>query len=427
MNRLIGILVAAVVIIQPFVTQATAQNGNGKTRKISVKEYRDKMKAGWQGKDIGVDWGAPTEFKFNTSMVPDDKIPQFNPKMVDGGFNQDDLYVQMSFLRALDLHGINLTVKQAAIESAIASCGYKCWHANREGFIMVSRGGQLPPAAGHHGHMLDIDYQIDADFSGLVAPGQPNMAISLGEMFGGMINYSDGLYAGQFVGGMYTEAFFEKDVAKIIEAGLKCIPAESDCAQCISDCIKWAKENPKDYAKTWQALTDKWGAKMWEGGGRQKKCSPEIYAPFNLGVVVLGLIYGNGNPEETIKYAIKGGIDSDCNPATAAGVLFTSIGFSKLPEKFQKEPDQNKTYTGSDYTFPKLIDLCEKIARQAVVKSGGKIEKGADGDVFVIPLQAPKPSALMKPTDPKPKGETLTDAEKQQIKDGQQNYPWRRK
>ena len=37
----------------------------------------------------------------------------------------------------------------------------------------------------------------------------PNVAIELGEKFGRLMNYGDGLYGGQFIGGMYAAAFFE--------------------------------------------------------------------------------------------------------------------------------------------------------------------------------------------------------------------------
>jgi len=33
-------------------------------RRLSVQDYRDKMKAGWIGQIAGVSWGAPTEFKY---------------------------------------------------------------------------------------------------------------------------------------------------------------------------------------------------------------------------------------------------------------------------------------------------------------------------------------------------------------------------
>lgn len=39
-------------------------------RRLSVKDYRDKMKAGWIGQIAGVSWGAPTEFKYRDRSCP---------------------------------------------------------------------------------------------------------------------------------------------------------------------------------------------------------------------------------------------------------------------------------------------------------------------------------------------------------------------
>ena len=85
----------------------------------------------------------------------------------------------------------------------------------------------------------------------------PNLAIELGEKFGRLMNYGDGLYGGQFVGGMYAEAFFETDVHKIIDAGLACIPAGTQFDECIRDVIKWHKVNPGDWQKTWELIEAK--------------------------------------------------------------------------------------------------------------------------------------------------------------------------
>ena len=54
--------------------------------------------------------------------------------------------------------------------------------------------------------------------------GMPNTVIELGEKFGRLMNYGDGMYAGQFMGAMYAEAFFEASVERIIAAGLSAIP-----------------------------------------------------------------------------------------------------------------------------------------------------------------------------------------------------------
>ena len=70
--------------------------------------------------------------------------------------------------------------------SVFANSGYRLWHANRAGRDNL-RKGIAPPDSGHprfNAHADDIDYQIEADFSGLIAPGLPNTVIDLGEKFG---------------------------------------------------------------------------------------------------------------------------------------------------------------------------------------------------------------------------------------------------
>ena len=51
----------------------------------------------------------------------------------------------------------------------------------------------------------------------------------------------------------------------------------------------------------------------------------------NAAVLVIGLLYGNGDPFATMKIATMAGRDADCNPASAMGVLGTMIGFQRLP------------------------------------------------------------------------------------------------
>ena len=83
-------------------------------------------------------------------------------------------------------------------------------------------------------HADDIDYQIEADFSGLIAPGLPDTAVALGEVFGRLMNSGDGLYGGQFVGAMYSEAFFETRHGEDHPPGSPRSPKECQYHECIS-------------------------------------------------------------------------------------------------------------------------------------------------------------------------------------------------
>ncbi len=386
-------------------------------RELPVSVYRDKMKAGWIGQIAGVSWGAPTEFKFCTQIIPEDKMPVWRPEMINDAFGQDDLYVEMTFLRSMEEYGLDVSLRQAGID--FANSQYRLWHANDAGRKNL-RNGIAPPDSGHpkfNVHADDIDYQIEADFSGLIAPGLPNTAIELGEKFGRLMNYGDGVYAGQFVGGMYAEAFFDSDVKKIIAAGLACIPQESQYAEMVRDVVRWFDENPNDWTATWNKIEEKY---QNDKNYRKLTCDPgkfNIDAKINGAYILVGLLYGKGDLDRTIVLSTRCGQDSDCNPSNAAGILFTTLGFSKLPARFSEKLDETRKFSYTAYDFPALISVCEKLARQAVVKEGGRVEKNAAGEeVFKIPVRKPVPGTNQPSWNPGPVADSkFTEAERKQI------------
>ena len=91
---------------------------SAKERRISVEEYRDKMKAGWVGQIVGVALGAPTEFKFRDKIMPADEMPTWRPELINNAFTQDDLYVEMTFLRSLEQYGLDVSIRQAGLDFA---------------------------------------------------------------------------------------------------------------------------------------------------------------------------------------------------------------------------------------------------------------------------------------------------------------------
>ena len=385
----------SVVVLLLFVCLSSCSSQND-FRKISVEEYKSKMKAGWLGQMAGVGWGAPTEFRFNAKIIPEDKVPAWEPHMLNQQF-QDDIYVEMTFLKTLEDYGFDVSIRQAGID--FANSRYMLWHANKFGRHNL-RAGIAPPYSGHpkyNAHADDIDYQIEADYSGLIAPGMPQIVIELGEKFGRLMNYGDGVYGGQFVGAMYAEAFFESDINKIIQAGLACIPAHSQYAETIKDVIKWHSENPDDWQKTWQLVEDKYNLNHEY---RKFSCSgtnPEfnIDAKINGAYIVMGLLYGAGDMDQTIIISMRGGQDSDCNPSNAAGILATSIGLENLPEKYKTNIDDTTKFSYTAYNFPSLIKVCEILAGKAVIRAGGRIEKNSEGtEEYLIPVQVPIVASL---------------------------------
>ncbi len=392
----------ALAFVAGFSTISFAQS----TRRLAVADYLDKMKAGWVGQMVGVGWGGPTEFQVQGRILPAAQMPDWEPRLVNQ-FQQDDIYVELTFLQTLAKHGLDCSIRQAGID--FANSGYPLWHANQAGRDNLRRG-IAPPDSGHpkfNHHADDIDYQIEADYSGLIAPGMPQLAIDLGEKFGRLMNYGDGIYAGQFVGGMYAEAFFENDRVKIIEAGLRCIPPQSQYAGMVRDMLAWYRQNPHDWERTWLQCEEKYHR---DARYTHTQCSKpggesdfSIDAKLNGAYILMGLLYGEGDPDQTVIISTRCGQDSDCNPSNAAGVLFTAQGYSKLPERFTSQLDPQGKFSHTPYDFPSLIEVCIQLVRQAVKQGGGRVETTASGDeVFVIPIVPPRPSRLEATYQPDP-------------------------
>ena len=361
---------------------------NEPVRRLSLADYRDRMKAAWVGQIVGVSWGWPTEFRFNHKIIPAEKWLPWKPEMAAEAFSQDDIYVEITFLKTLATYGYGVSQRQAAID--FANSQYRLWHANAEGRNLLRKGIAPPDSANPRLNPCanDIDYQIEADYSGIIAPGCPQAAIRLGEKFGGIMNYADGLYGGQFIGALYCAAFFETNLVAVVQEALAAIPAQSRYAEMVRDLLAWHAEDPDDWQKAWAKIDGKYGY-----DGPCKNLKGIIDAPLNGAMVLLGILWGNGDLDKTVEIACRGGFDSDCNPSSAAGVVFTTVGFSKLPARFTSGLDMKTKFEFTDYTIPELVDVCERLAREVIVAEGGKVANDPLlGEVFEIPAMRPKPS-----------------------------------
>jgi hypothetical protein len=99
-------------------------------------------------------------------------------------FGQDDIYVEMTFLRTLELHGFDVSIRQAGID--FANSGYRSGTPTRPGATTCAPASPRPTRAPQFNkHADDIDYQIEADFSGLIAPGMPNRSSNWARSSGG--------------------------------------------------------------------------------------------------------------------------------------------------------------------------------------------------------------------------------------------------
>jgi hypothetical protein len=339
---------------------------------------------------IGVSYGAPTEFRYRGEIIPEDKLPQWRPDRIANSINQDDLYVDMTFAQVLDDKGIDATTEDFG--AMFKDARYRLWHANLAARRALKRGvpATLSGTPKHNVHANDIDFQIEADFIGLMAPGLPQSSNEIAWRAGRVMNYGDGIYGGMFVSCMYSAAYFEKDPRKLVEAGLACIPAQSEYGRTIADVLAWHKQNPKDWKQNWQLLEKKWN--------RDEPCPSGALQPYNIDAklngayIALGLLYGEGDFEKTIVISTRAGQDSDCNPSSAAGILGVVLGYDAIPAKWKSGIAEisTKTFSYTSYTFNSIVESTVKRAVALAEKTGGKLEQ----DTLRIRTQQPAAARL---------------------------------
>lgn len=358
-------------------------------REISLAALRDKVAGGWAGQMIGVSFGAPTEFRYR-GKINEDPLPKWTPERVKNALNQDDLYVDVTFAQVLDQKGLDATTEDFG--AMFRQAQYSLWHANLAGRRNLRRGipARLCGHPRYNAHANDIDFQIEADFIGLMCPGLYRSANRIAWRAGRLMNYGDGIYGGMFVSGMYAAAFFESDPRRIVEAGLACIPQRSPYGMLIQDLLAWHKQHPDDWRRVWQMMEDKWN--------RNDPCPAGALSPFNIDAklngayVALGLLYGHGDFGRTIEIATRAGQDSDCNPASAGGILGVVLGYEGIPEEWKSgiPAIADEKFRFTDYSFNGIVESTVKRAIALIERTGGRRQ----GDKLLVRVQQPQQPKL---------------------------------
>ncbi len=357
---------------------------------MSKAELLDKIKGGWAGQTIGCTYGGPTEFEFKGTMIQDYVPIEWEDGCIKWYYDNfpglyDDVYMDLTFVNVFDRLGLDAPADSLAM--AFATAGYNLWAANQCARYNILNG-IMPPESGYwknNPHADDIDYQIEADYSGLMSPGMPNTASEFSEKVGHIMNCGDGFYGGVYVGAMYSLAFVSDDVEFIVREALKTIPEQSHYRKCISDVIAWYGQYPDDWKQTWFEVQKKYSEVQHSPDG--VFVAYDIDATINSAYVVIGLLYGKGDFGRTIDIATRCGQDSDCNPATAGGILGTVLGYSNIPEQWmdnlREVEDIDFAYT--DISLNRAYTMSFNQALEVIGREGGEVS----ADSVTIRTQKP--------------------------------------
>ena len=376
-------LLLSATLLMTGILSAAAENIN-----IPAATVLDKIKGGWAGQTIGVVYGAPVEFKFTGTYVQDYQPLAWNDHYVKYWWDKkpglfDDIYNDCTFVEAFEELGLDASQQELANRFAYAE--YHLAHANQAGRYNIRNGIPAPESGNwlNNPHADDLDFQIEADFIGLMAPAMQGEAIKIANKVGHIMNSGDGFYGGAFVAGLYSTAFKLDNPRDIILAALAPIPQESTFWQCVSDVVKFHDLHPENWKDCWAFVQEKWNKDV--GCPKGVFLSFNIDAKLNSAFVALGMLYGNGDFGRSIEIATRCGQDSDCNASTVAGVLGVMTGYSNIPAQWLNplKEIEDLDFEGTQMSLAKSYDLSYKHAAQIVKNIGGNVTDG----MFVIPQQ----------------------------------------
>lgn len=252
--------------------------------KLDRAEYVDRVHALWTGQIIAVLLGMPYEHKV-ASVLPLEDLPMlWKGKPASFAPVDDDWYYEMAAIRALEKHGIGLTVEQLGEEWLAHGCG--SWGSSEQARLNLEKGIKAP-ASGHPRYnkfWFTIGPQFSADVWGALAPGLPNVAGRMARDFGHVNGYAEGADGAAFVAALISLAFVEQDIRMIVREAAKILHPSSPFRQSIDLVIELADAG-RSFEEIVLAVEDRWHTEYPATNN----------AVANGGIVAAGLWFGGGD------------------------------------------------------------------------------------------------------------------------------------
>ncbi|MCC6612278.1 MAG: ADP-ribosylglycohydrolase family protein [Anaerolineae bacterium] len=363
---------------------------------LNSPSFRNKIYGCWLGKNSGGTLGTPLEGKWGSPEMFD---IWWYPEVKEGGMPNDDLEMQLIWLKALEEVGTDLKAADLA-EYWLSHIGYN-W--DEYGMSKTNlRLGLVPPVSGAYNNYFKdcMGCPIRSEIWACIAPGVPQLAVryavedALCDHAGG-----ESVYGELFNTAIESAAFVISDPNQLLDIGLSYVPSDSQTAKAIR-AAREAYANGLDWKAARQAVYE---------------ATPHAtaqYSPINMGFQVIGWLYGDDFGDAICK-AVNCGYDTDCTGGTLGSYLGIILGQSGLPENWiaplGDEISTNGSWGGirneQTPTNPlptNLTELTDRVIAMAhkVLRAHGYMGDDPVIDVTPESLYAPDSIAALWKADP---------------------------
>jgi ADP-ribosylglycohydrolase len=268
----------------------------------------------------------------------------------------DDIDYTIIGLHILENYGPDFTTINVGETWLYLLPYWQVYTAERAAYRNLVNGLEPPETATYMNPYREwVGAQIRADMWGYVTPGMPDRAAELAYRDARLSHVKNGIYGEMFVSAMISAAFITNDIKEIIEIGLSAIPKKSRLAEAVRDVIAWSREF-SDWKDTWNKIFEKYGHYH------------SVHTINNAAIVLMGLLYGDGDYEKSITISVMGGLDTDCNGATTGSILGVMLGAEALPDKWIKPLNDRVESFVVGYNNSQISDLARrtfKIAKRS--------------------------------------------------------------
>jgi ADP-ribosylglycohydrolase len=283
-------------------------------------DYLERTYAGVLGKIIGVYLGRPFEgWPYERIQAELGEINYYvhdrlgRPLIVP----DDDISGTFTFFRALADYGYDphITAKQIGqtwLNYLIENRTVLWWggmgnSTEHTAYLNLKRGIKAPQSGSRalNGRVVSeqIGAQIFIDAWGLVAPGDPAFAADLARRAASVSHDGEAVYGAQIVAALVAQAFVEDDLETMLDTAVAFIPRDSVIYRLIADLREWRDREP-DWRRARELLEERYGYHIYGGN---------CHIVPNHGLVLLGLLYGDGDFQRSLMITNTCGWDTDCN------------------------------------------------------------------------------------------------------------------
>ncbi|MDO5435533.1 MAG: ADP-ribosylglycohydrolase family protein [Clostridia bacterium] len=299
------------------------------------KDYPERVYAGWLAKIIGIRLGAAVEgWTYERIRELFGELTYY-PAEYKNFAADDDSNGPLFFLRALEeKKGDTLTaqdVGEALLNYAPYEHGFFWWggygiSTEHTAYLNLRRGIRAPMSGSVEQNGAEVAEQIGGqifiDTWGLVAPGDPKLAAELAEKAASVTHGGNGVYGGMFVAAAISAAFTAKSIREVIQTALAYIPYDCEYARAVLAVMDWHDRHPDSgWRDCFAYVHDNFGYDRYPGA---------CHIIPNICVMILALMYGNGDFDDTLNICNMCGWDTDCNVGNVATIMGVFRGIDAI-------------------------------------------------------------------------------------------------